>query len=127
MIRIIYLILGFLFMGLGAVGVVLPVLPTTPFLLLASYFFAKGSKRFHNWFTSTKLYRNHLEDFVKTRAMTRKTKLCILLPASTMMIFAMLLAPIWHAKVAIGVLIVIKYYYFIFRIKTIKEEPQIEG
>ena len=73
--RIIWLVIAFLSLGIGAVGVVLPVLPTTPFLLLASFCFAKGSERFHRWFVGTRLYRNHLDSFVKDRAMTLKTKL----------------------------------------------------
>lgn len=43
--RIIWLMAGFLAMGIGAVGVALPVLPTTPFLLLASFCLAKGSRQ----------------------------------------------------------------------------------
>lgn len=65
--RIIWLVIAFLSLGIGAVGVVLPVLPTTPFLLLASFCFAKGSERFHRWFVGTRLYRNHLDSFVKDR------------------------------------------------------------
>ena len=70
--RIVWLFVGFLCMGIGAVGVVLPVLPTTPFLLLASFCLAKGSDRFHRWFTETTLYQKHLESFVKDRSMTLK-------------------------------------------------------
>lgn len=71
--KYLYIALGLLSMAVGAVGVVLPLLPTVPFLLLASFFFAKGSDRFHNWFKSTKLYKNHLESFEKNRSMTLKT------------------------------------------------------
>ena len=66
--RFLWLIAAFLSLALGAVGVVLPVLPTTPFLLVASFCFAKGSERFHRWFMGTRLYQNHLDSFVKERA-----------------------------------------------------------
>ncbi|HIT43929.1 TPA: DUF454 family protein, partial [Candidatus Avacholeplasma faecigallinarum] len=46
--RIIYCILGFITLGLGIIGVVLPIIPTVPFLLLTSFFFSKGSKRFND-------------------------------------------------------------------------------
>jgi uncharacterized membrane protein YbaN (DUF454 family) len=68
----IYIILGFTFVGIGALGVILPVLPTTPFLLLASFFFTRGSERFNAWFVSTKLYKNHLADFIRNRSMELK-------------------------------------------------------
>ena len=61
-------------MGLGIVGIFLPALPTVPFLLLASFCFSKGSKRFHDWFIQTKLYKNHLENFEKNKSMTLKNK-----------------------------------------------------
>ena len=50
----------------------------------------KGSERFHKWFTGTKLYQKHLDSFVKIRAMTLKTNFVILLPASAMLILAMI-------------------------------------
>ena len=121
-VQSVYIILGLLCTLLGAIGVVLPVLPTTPFLLLAAFFFARSSKRFHVWLTQSKLYKKHLHSFVETRTMTLKTKLCILLPASVMLIIAFCFAPIWHVQVLIAFAFVFKYYYFFFRIKTIPIE-----
>ncbi len=118
-LQILWLILGFAAIGLGAVGVVLPVLPTTPFLLLASFCLAKGSEKFHTWFTGTKLYKNHLDEFVQNRSMTLKTKLSILLPASAMLLLALAAMPHKYGRAFIVFLIIFKYVYFFTRIKTI--------
>lgn len=125
-VNILWLILGWLSLAIGSIGVVLPVLPTTPFLLVASFSFAKGSDRFHRWFTGTKLYKKHLEDFVTDRAMTLKTKLGILLPASAMLIIAMLLVPSIHFRIFIVFLIIFKYVYFFTKIKTIKGAAEVD-
>lgn len=118
-LRVIWLILGFLSMGIGAVGVVLPVLPTTPFLLLASFCLAKGSERFHRWFTGTKLYKRHLESFVKNRSMTLKTKFSLLIPASCMLLLAFLAMQNVYGRAFIIFLIIFKYVYFFTKIRTV--------
>ena len=125
-VNILWLILGWLSLAIGSIGVVLPVLPTTPFLLVASFSFAKGSDRFHRWFTGTKLYKKHLENFVTDRAMTLKTKFGILLPASAMLIIAMLLVPSIHFRIFIVFLIIFKYVYFFTKIKTIKGAAEVD-
>lgn len=53
------------------------MLPTTPLLLLASFFFARSSERFENWFRSTRLYHKYLENFLERRAMTLPAKIAI--------------------------------------------------
>lgn len=121
-LRILWLILGFAAIGIGAVGVVLPVLPTTPFLLLASFCLAKGSEKFHIWFTGTKLYKKHLDEFVQNRSMTLKTKFSLLLPASGMLLLAFAAMPNWYGRAFIIFLIIFKYVYFFTRIKTISAE-----
>lgn len=119
--KIVYMLLGFICLGLGSVGVVLPMLPTAPFLLAAAFFFAKSSKRLHDWFVSTKIYKNHLDTFVKERAMTWKTKFSILLLASIMLAFPLIFSVSILVKIIIVTLYVVKYYYFLFKIKTIPE------
>lgn len=117
--KFVYVMLGFFFLALGAVGAVLPLLPTTPFLLLAAFFFAKGSERFDRWFKSTGLYKRHLASFLKSRAMTRKAKISIQAFASTMMVIAFITVDFWPARVMISLIMVYMYYYFFKKIKTI--------
>ena len=120
--RYIYLMIGMISFGLGFIGIVLPILPTTPFLLLAGFCFARSSKRVHNWFVSTKAYQRHLEPFVQKRAMTLKTKICILSLASFMLAIPLFLTDLWWLRVFIIGLYIFKYYYFLSKIKTIKLE-----
>lgn len=120
--KYIYVGLGFIFFGLGAVGAILPILPTTPFLMVAAFFFAKGSEKFNRWFTSTKLYNDHFESFFKTRSMTLKTKISILFLATIMLSIGFIFSNNSLARIIIGLVFISKYYYFIFRIKTISEE-----
>lgn len=110
--------LAFLCVGLGAVGIVLPFLPTTPFFLVAAALFAKGSKRFHRWFTGTALYRKHLEPFVESKSMTMKKKLSVLAMVTALLTIGFIMSPIWHARVVIVIVALAHYYIFFFRIKT---------
>lgn len=123
--RILFIVLGFMFVGIGAIGIIVPILPTTPFLLLASFFFARGSKRFHNWFISTSIYKRHLESFVKSKAMTLKSKLTILIPVSAMLITTFIFTNNLHIRILLIILFISKYLYFFTQIRTIKNEEEI--
>lgn len=120
-----YITLGFIALGLGLIGVILPILPTTPFLLLTSFCFAKGSERFHVWFTNTNIYKKHLESFVRERAMTLKQKVVLLSFVNFMLAFPLILVDVLPMRITIIVLIIIKLYYFIFRVKTITPEEKL--
>ena len=120
--KIIYVILGFISMGLGIAGSFLPGLPTVPFLLLASFFFARGSERFHGWFTQTRIYKNYLENFEKNRSMTLKAKIGLLCLSSTMIAFPIFLLKNNYLRLVLILVVIFKYYYFIFRIKTLKPD-----
>lgn len=119
-----YITLGFIALGLGLIGVILPILPTTPFLLVTSFCFAKGSERFHTWFTNTNIYKKHLESFVKERAMTLKQKVVLLSFVNFMLAFPLILVDVLPMRITIIVLIIIKLYYFIFKVKTITPEEK---
>lgn len=113
---------GFVCVGLGILGILLPILPTTPFLLLVSVCFVKGSTRFDNWFQSTSLYQKYLADFVKHRQMTRRQKWTILLMADAMLCVPFFLVDSVVMRVGLLTLVVAKFYYFFFKIDTIQHD-----
>jgi uncharacterized membrane protein YbaN (DUF454 family) len=73
--RIIYISAGVLCVVLGAIGIVLPVLPTTPFLLLAAFLFFRSSEKFYNWLLNTKILGEYIRNYREYRAIKRKTKI----------------------------------------------------
>lgn len=120
--KVVFVALGCICLGLGTVGVFLPVLPTTPFYLLTVFFFANSSQKLHDWFLGTRLYQKHLDSFVKNRGMLRSTKISIIGTVTLLMGFGFfmmarkglripcaILAAVWLAHVL----------YFTLRVKTI--------
>ncbi|MBU3143744.1 YbaN family protein [Clostridium sp. CF012] len=118
--KIIYVVVGFIAMGLGIIGIILPILPTTPFLLLASVCFMRGSEKLNHWFKDTKIYKKNLEVFIKDRTLTLKQKVLILLLADSMIAFPLVITNNIFMRIVLILIILCKYYYFIFKIKTRK-------
>lgn len=72
--RPIYFLVGLVSLGLGVVGILLPILPTTPFLLLSIACFSRSSKRFENWLYHTKMYQIYVADFRETGSIAKERK-----------------------------------------------------
>jgi len=66
---------GFIFLAVGVVGVFVPILPTTPFLLLAAFGFSKGSERFHVWLTNHKYLGPPIRDWYHHGVIRKKAKM----------------------------------------------------
>ena len=118
--KFIYLCAGLLAFALGVIGIVLPILPATPFLLLASVCFFRSSEKLDKWFKGTSLYKKNLESFVVNRAMTKEQKWKILLFAYFVMMFPLIFVDQWMVKALIVLVMVFKFYYFMFKVKTMK-------
>lgn len=110
---------GLLFFALGMVGVVLPILPTTPFILVAAFCFARSSERLHAWFKGTKVYKQVLEGYVSKRSMTVKAKLSILIPVTVLLAIGFaLMGRVPAGRVVLVVVWVAHIIYFGFVVKT---------
>tara|TARA_Y100001968_G_C19058260_1_gene572494 strand:+ start:273 stop:641 length:369 start_codon:yes stop_codon:yes gene_type:complete len=67
--------LGMIFIGFAYIGIILPGLPTTPFILLAVYFFSKSSNKMENWILNHKLFGDFIYNWKKNRAISKKSKI----------------------------------------------------
>ncbi|MGQ0286945.1 YbaN family protein [Pasteurellaceae bacterium 22721_9_1] len=117
--RAVYILLAFFSIGLGIIGIPTPGLPTTPFLLLALYFFGKSSPRLKHWFMTTQLYDKYLKDYDQHKSMTMKQKISILAISAPFCLLAFFMLPNIWGKLTLGLVIVAQYYYFFFKIKTL--------
>ncbi|WP_338451136.1 YbaN family protein [Niallia oryzisoli] len=115
-----FILAGLLSLGLGIIGIILPLIPTTPLFLLAAFCFVKGSKKFDRWFKGTNWYKKYLEDFVRDKSMTRKQKWSILLFADVMIAIVFFLTDKIIVRIILLLVVAYKYYYFIYKIKTVK-------
>lgn len=126
--KALYILLGCLSLGLGAVGAVLPLLPAFPFLLLAAFCFARSSEKLHSWFIGTRLYKNNLESYVAGKGMTRKTKIRIMVTVTLLMAIGFIMmdaVPV--GRIVLGCVWVFHILYFVFGVKTIPLSPAAEG
>ena len=106
--KYIYIILGSLMLALGAVGIILPVLPTTPFLLVAGFFYLRSSKRLYEWLLRHRILGPYIVSYLKYKAIPRKTKISalVLLWSSlivSMVVLASLKAGLFLAAVGVAV------------------------
>lgn len=123
--KLFWIILGCIGLGLGSIGVFLPILPSFPFLLLAAFSFARSSKRLHTWFINTNLYKKNLESYVQGKGMSMETKVRIILTVTLLMgvgFTMMLLKEIYIPCIILFCVWIFHILYFVFGVKTLKNE-----
>lgn len=102
--RRLYYMAGLVFLGIGGLGVVLPILPTTPFLLLASYFFARSSPRLEAWLRRAPYFGPLIHDWEEHRGVRPRVKasaiaIVVLVIGATVLFSG---APVWAKWSAVG-------------------------
>ena len=123
-IRICLIITGIFFVGLGTLGIVLPLLPTTPFLVLAAMCFSRSSERFHNWLLSNKWFGAYIKNYCEGKGISLRQKVTVL----SLLIFTIGYSCIFllnHIAVRIIlVLIAVGISSHILRIPTLRSPKQ---
>lgn len=99
--RLLWLLGGFLALGLGLIGVITPVLPTVPFVLLAAWCFSKGSARWEAWLLAHPRWGPMVRDWRERHAVPRRAKWLAWSMMSISCAIAFWQAPLWAAGLAL--------------------------
>ncbi len=116
--KILYIFIGCISLGLGIIGIILPILPTVPFVLLAAFCFARSSERLDGWFKNTKLYR---ENNIKN-GMTKQVKIRIMCSVTLLMSIGFIMMGLKGIVIGNIVLLIVWVFhmaYFTFGVKTV--------
>ena len=118
--KYILITVGALSLALGIVGIFLPVLPTTPFLLLSAYCFSKSSEKFYNWLITNKIFGKYIRDYREQKGITLYNKIVVLI-----VLFAGIGFSLWkmqnhlHLQIFL-VVVLIGVTVHIVKLKTLK-------
>jgi len=114
--RFVFLAIGFLCVGLGVLGAFLPLLPTTPFLLIALWAFSRSSRRFHHWLYTHPRFGPRLQAWNEHGVIPLRVKLTSLSAMSGSFVFmAFVLRVKWHVLAAAGLIMLIGATYVLSR------------
>ena len=107
--RGLFIVAGTIFLGLGGIGIFLPILPTTPFLLLSTACYYKGSERLHRWILNNRWFGSYIRNYKEGKGIPLKTKvftlslLWIVITYSALFMLEILIVQIILFIIAIGV------------------------
>ena len=116
-----YLIVGLIALVVGIIGIFLPLIPTTPLLLLTSYCLLKSSDRLNEKFMKTKIYNKYVKEFKEKGGMTLKAKLTLTIPVSLLLLFMFITIDSSIMRMVIVIMWFTKVIVFT-KMKTIKGE-----
>ena len=119
--KVLFLILGIISLVLGIIGIFLPLLPTTPLLLLTSFCFLKSSDRLNEKFMQSKIYEKYVKKFKEQGGMTLKAKLTLVIPVSLLLLFMFITIDSFIMRMIIVIMWLAKVIVFT-KMKTIRVE-----
>ncbi|WP_058306840.1 YbaN family protein [Gracilibacillus massiliensis] len=122
--RILWMIAGSLSLIIGLIGIVVPLLPTTPLVILAAFCFGKSSKALHHWLVTNKYFGRYLMDYQSGKGVPIRIKIFAVMIVWTSVLFTLTVIPLLYVKIfMIGVAIFVTI--FIFTSPLLKEKKNL--
>lgn len=123
-LRVLFICFGILSVTIGIIGIVVPVLPTTPFLLLAAFFFVRSSNKLYHWLLNHKILGNYLYNYIHYKAISPWVKVFTLSLLWTTISLSILLV---EGKLWLNVLLLIvaiSVSIHVIKLRTLKKEKK---
>lgn len=117
--RYVLIALGIVFTVIAFTGAVLPLLPTTPFLILAAICFTNSSRKFKIWLESTQIYKNYVENLKKYKGYTMKEKIRILISLYIVVGFSIFMISNLYIRIGLMIMVVIQTIVLFTFVKTL--------
>jgi uncharacterized membrane protein YbaN (DUF454 family) len=120
--RILLIVCGTIFTALGVIGILVPLLSTTPFLLLAAACYARSSERFYNWLLNNRLFGRYVRDYLEKRGISLRVKVIILIVLWVTITLSVILATdaLWLKILLVAIAIAVTAH--ILYIKTLRTD-----
>lgn len=115
----VFIILGVVSLVLGTIGIIIPVLPTTPFYLLSAYLFGKSSKKFHSFMMNNKICGGYIKDYYEKKGITLRNKISALIFLTLSISISMMRIKSLHLQIFLG-LVFICVSFHILKIRTLR-------
>tara|TARA_Y100001960_G_C14626927_1_gene803688 strand:- start:187 stop:606 length:420 start_codon:yes stop_codon:yes gene_type:complete len=120
--KLMWVSLGSLFVALGAIGVIVPGLPTTPFLILAAACYIRSSQRLYDWLISNKRFGPYLKDYREGKGIPRKAKRLAVVMIVVFVSFSVVFGiEDLTLKIVVGLLGLIGLLYVLFKVPVAKD------
>ncbi len=126
--RDLYIVAGTLCVILATIGIFLPILPTTPFLLLAAYFYARSSQRFYNWLMTNRWFGEYIRNYREGKGISMRNKVIsgLFLWGTILYATFFVASQLWLKILLIGIAVAVTAH--LARVKTYRPEklnPQL--
>ena len=123
LVRLLFVFIGSIFVGLAVIGIFLPGLPTTPFLILAAYFYIRSSNKLYNWLINNKILGVYIKGYLSGKGMPLRAKIISLMLMWIFGSFAVLFGipdSLFFVKIIVFIILLIGTI-FLLRVKTFKK------
>lgn len=119
--RLLWISLGSISLVIGAIGIIVPILPTTPLIILAAFCFGKGSPALHHWLITNRYFGHYIKDYQDGKGVPLRIKFSAVILVWTSVLFSLLVIPLIAVKIFMGALAIF-LTIFIFTSPLLKQK-----